>query len=86
MHSSVEPNLVASSQFAQKPTLSSYDSAQEFSLAHWLEVRRLVKLAEREDIESKSDVFDDSLLVSYRSRKIATASAKLPRCRSFHGS
>ena len=31
---------------------------------HWLEVRRLVELAERDDRESKGYVFDDSLLVS----------------------
>ena len=35
-----------------------------FSLMHWLEVRRLVELAELDERESKGYVFDDSLLVS----------------------
>jgi hypothetical protein len=60
---SVVPDLVAPPQAQGKPRLSSYDSGQEFSLAHWLEVRRLVELAERDDRESKGYVFDDSLLV-----------------------
>lgn len=62
---SVEPDLAAPPQSCTKPTLSSYDSAQEFSLARWLEARRLVELAERDDRESKGYVFDDSLLVSH---------------------
>ena len=45
-----------------KPHLSSYDSGQECSLAHWLEVCRLVELAEREDREPKRNAFDDSFL------------------------
>jgi len=57
----VVPDLVAPSQAQSKPILSSYDSGQEFSLVHWLEVRRLVEL---EEGESKGYVFDDSLLVS----------------------
>lgn len=60
---SVEPDLVAPPRPSSKPTLSSYDSAQEFSLAHWLETRRLVELAERDDRELKGYVFEDSLLV-----------------------
>ena len=58
---SIVPDLVAPSQAQSKPILSSYDSGQEFSLVHWLEVRRLVEL---EEGESKGYVFDDSLLVS----------------------
>jgi hypothetical protein len=50
-------------QVPSKPILSSYDSEQEFSLVHWLETRRLVELAERDDRELKGYVFEDSLLV-----------------------
>ena len=58
---SLVPDLVAPSQAQGKPILSSFDSGREFSLVHWLEVRRLVEL---EEGESKGYVFDDSLLVS----------------------
>jgi hypothetical protein len=61
---SVLPDFVVSPQPQGKPKLTSYDSGQECSFAHWLEVRRLVELADREDPESKGYVFDDSLLVS----------------------
>ena len=61
---SLIPDLVAPSQAQSKPILSSYDSGQEFSLVHWLEVRRLVELEERDERVSKGYVFDDSLLVS----------------------
>ena len=64
MPHSVVPELIAPPQAQSKPILSSYDSAQEFSLMHWLEVRRLVELAELDERESKGYVFDDSLLVS----------------------
>ena len=60
---SVLPDLVAPPQVQGKPGLSSYDSGQECSLAHWLEVRRLVELAERDNRELQGYVFDDSLLV-----------------------
>ena len=60
---SVVPDLVAPPQVQGEPSLSSYDSSQECSLAHWLEVRRLVELAERDNRELQGDVFDDSLLV-----------------------
>ena len=63
---SVAPDLVATPQAHSKPILSSYDSDQEFSLVHWLEVRRLVELAERDDRELKGYLFDDSLLVPNR--------------------
>jgi hypothetical protein len=53
---------VAPPQTQSKPCLSSYDSGQECSLAHWLEVCRLVELAEREDREPKRNAFDDSFL------------------------
>jgi len=53
-----------SSQVQFKPRPNSYDSCQECSLAHWLEVRMLVELAEREDRRPKPNVFDDSLLVT----------------------
>ena len=62
----VVPDLVAPLQAQDKPHLSSYDSGQEFSLTHWLEVCRLVELAERDDRELKGYLFDDSLLVSNR--------------------
>jgi hypothetical protein len=61
---SVIPEPIAPPQAQCKPVLSSYDSGQEFSLMHWLEVRRLVELAELDERESKGYVFDDSLLVS----------------------
>ena len=60
---SVVPDSVAPSQTQGKPHPSSYDSSQECSLAHWLEVRRLVELAERDDRELKGYVFDDSCLL-----------------------
>ncbi len=60
---SVVPDLVAPPQVHGKPSLSSYDSGQECSLAHWLEVCRLVELAERDNRELQGYVFDDSLLV-----------------------
>jgi len=63
MASYVIPDFVAHPQTQGKPRLSSYDSCQECSLAHWLEVCRLVELAEREDREPKRNAFDDSLLV-----------------------
>ena len=50
-------------QAESKPHLNSYDSCQECSLAHWLEVRRLVELAEIEDRKPKLDAFDDSLVL-----------------------
>ena len=61
---SLVPDLVAPSQAQGKPILSSFDSGREFSLVHWLEVRRLVELEERDERVSKGYVFDDSLLVS----------------------
>jgi hypothetical protein len=61
---SVIPEPIAPPQAQSKPVLSSYDSGQEFSLMHWLEVRRLVELAELDERESKGYIFDDSLLVS----------------------
>lgn len=55
----------ATLQEQSKPRLSSFDSGQEFDLAHLAEVCRLVQLAEREDEahELKGYVFEDSLLV-----------------------
>jgi hypothetical protein len=46
-----------------KPHLSSYDSGQECSLSHWLDVCRLVELAEVDYRDSRGYVFDDSLLL-----------------------
>jgi hypothetical protein len=66
MSNSVVPDLVAPPQTQDRPRLRSHDSGQEFSLAHWLEVCRLVELAERDDRELKGYVFDDSLLVPNR--------------------
>lgn len=45
-----------------KPCLFSYDSGPEFSLEHFLEVRRLVALADQDERELKSYVFDDALV------------------------
>jgi hypothetical protein len=59
---SIVPNPVAPPQAQGKPILNSYDSGQEFSLAHWLEVCRLVELVEIEERELKGYVFDDSLV------------------------
>jgi len=53
---------VVTPQASSKPRLSSFDSEQEFSLEHFLEVRRLVALAAREDRELKGYVFDDALV------------------------
>jgi hypothetical protein len=59
---SVVRDLVAPPHAQEKPILSSYDSGQECSLTHWLEVCRLVELVEIEDRELKGCVFDDSLV------------------------
>jgi hypothetical protein len=59
----VVSDAVARPQIQSKPHLTSYDSCQECSLAHWLEVRKLVELAEIEDRKPKLDAFDDSLLL-----------------------
>ena len=64
MPCSILPDLVAPPQAQYKPNLSSFDSGQEFSLDHWLEVRRLIALAERDDRELKGYVFDDTLVVN----------------------
>ena len=53
---------VVTPQAPSKPRLSSFDSEQEFSLEHFLEVRRLVALAAREGRELKGYVFDDALV------------------------
>ena len=42
-----------------KPRLTSFDSGQECSLDHWLEV---CKLVEKEDFDLDRYVFDDSCL------------------------
>jgi hypothetical protein len=55
------PEPEASLQAQPKPHLNSYDSCQECSLAHFLEVCRLVEMAEREDCKPKRNAFDDSL-------------------------
>jgi len=62
MYSSGVPEFVAPLQPQGKPHLTSYDSGQECSLAHWLEVCRLVELVEIEDRELNGCVFDDSLV------------------------
>ena len=62
MSCSVVPDSPTASQAQSKPRLDSFDSAKEFSLEHFLEVRRLIALAEREDRELKGYVFDDSLV------------------------
>jgi hypothetical protein len=59
---SVVPDFVVPPPSQGKPLLNSYDSSQECSLAHWLEVCRLVKIVEIEDREQKGCVFDDSLV------------------------
>ena len=56
-------DLVARPQPQSKPHLTSYDSCQERSLAHWLEVRKLVELAEIEDRKPRLHAFDDSLVL-----------------------
>ena len=62
MPCSVVSDSIPLPQVQTKPGLSSFDSGQEFSVEHFLEVRRLVALAEREDRELKGYVFDDSLV------------------------
>jgi len=63
MFSSGVPDFVAPSEAQCKPHVCSFDSGQECSLAHWLEVRTLVELAEKEEREPKRNAFDDSLLL-----------------------
>jgi len=55
-----DPSFIPSTQ--AKPCPFSYDSSQEFSLEHFLEVRRLVALADQDERELKSYVFDDALV------------------------
>lgn len=43
--------------YANRPRPESYDSAEEFSLEHWRQVRKLV---EAEDPELNGYLFDDS--------------------------
>jgi hypothetical protein len=59
MQYSLVSDPVVPHQAQSKPHLASYDSSQEFSLAHWLE---LIKLVEREDREPQGYVFDDACL------------------------
>lgn len=59
---SVVPNPVTPRQAQDKPILYSHDSGEEFSLAHWLEVCRIVELVEIEDQKLNGCVFDDSLV------------------------
>lgn len=63
MQYSLASERVISPQIQCKPSLISHDSGEECSLAHLLEVLRLVELVEEEDGELKSTVFDDSLLL-----------------------
>jgi hypothetical protein len=46
-------------QAESRPSLTSYDSGQECSLEHWLEVYKLVEKAE---FDMDGYVFDDSCL------------------------
>ncbi len=62
MYSSGVPDFAAPLQSQGKPNLTSYDSGQECSVEHWLEICRLVELVEIEDHELKGCVFDDSLV------------------------
>jgi hypothetical protein len=59
----VVPDLVAPPLTKGKPNLSSYDSGQECSITHWLEVCKLVEIAEYDSRELNGYVFEDSLLV-----------------------
>jgi len=63
MYRSGVPVFFAPPEAQSKPLVCSFDSGQECSLAHWLEVRRLVELAEKEDREPKRNAFDDSLVL-----------------------
>jgi hypothetical protein len=63
MYSSGVPEFVAPLEAQGKPHVCSFDSGQECSLAHWLEVCRLVELAEKEEREPKRNAFDDSLVL-----------------------
>ena len=64
MPNCVIPDPTVSPRKQVKPCPFSYDSGQEFSLEHFLEIRRLVAFAEQEDRELKSYVFDDALVGS----------------------
>jgi len=59
MQYSLVSDPVVPHQGQSKPHLASYDQRQELSLAHWLE---LIKLVEREDREPQGYVFDDACL------------------------
>jgi hypothetical protein len=63
MQHSLVSDMVVSRQAQGKPCLNSYDSGQECSLAHWLEVCRLIEVVETEDRELKGYVFDESCLL-----------------------
>jgi len=47
-------------QAGNRPCLNSFDSSHDFSVDHWLEVKRLV---ERETEDTSGYVFEDSLLL-----------------------
>jgi hypothetical protein len=46
MHSVIQPAQTAASQSQKRPILDSYDSGEEFSFLHWVEVRKLVDAEE----------------------------------------
>jgi hypothetical protein len=52
--------IVVPHQAQSKPRLTSYDPSPEFSVAHCLE---LIKLVETDDREPQGYVFDDSCLL-----------------------
>ena len=52
MHSVIQPTQTAASQSQKRPILYSYDSGEEFSFLHWIEVRKLV---DDEEISSSND-------------------------------
>jgi hypothetical protein len=58
-YSLVSDPVVVPHQAQSEPHLTSYDPSPEFSVAHWLE---LIKLVERDDREPQGYVFDDACL------------------------
>lgn len=53
MHSVLQPAHTVASQTQKRPILDSYDSGEEFSFHHWLEVRKLV---DNEEAGAPSDL------------------------------
>ena len=63
MHSSPASACVSLPNVGSKHRFTSFESGQDRSLDHWLEVIRIVEKAEEQDLDGY--VFDDQLLAWY---------------------